>query len=272
MKVVSVKNVSFSYDGEHPTLRDVSFDVEMGSYVAVIGHNGSGKSTLAKILMGLLGDWKGDITLFDLPLNEKNIVELRKKIGIVFQNPDNQFVGSTVADDIAFGLENRRVPQEEMQGIIEKYAKEAGMIDFLEREPGSLSGGQKQRVAIAGVLAMKPELVILDEATAMLDPKGKNEIAAIIKKMKEDNPNLTILSITHDVEEAARADQVIVMNDGACILSGTPNEVFSHEKELKEIRLDIPFFPSLLRALERNGVTVPSTVDTIEKLEDFLCQ
>ena len=164
MKVVSVKNVSFSYDGEHPTLRNVSFDVEMGSYVAIIGHNGSGKSTLAKILMGLLGDWRGEVTLFDLPLSEKNLLALRRKIGIVFQNPDNQFVGSTVSDDIAFGLENRQIPHEEMQGIIEKYAKETGMIDFLDREPGSLSGGQKQRVAIAGVLAMNPELVILDEA------------------------------------------------------------------------------------------------------------
>ena len=133
MKVVSVKNLSFSYDGEHPTLRDVSFDVETGSYVAVIGHNGSGKSTLAKILMGLLGDWKGEVTLFDLPLTDKNLVELRKKIGIVFQNPDNQFVGSTVSDDIAFGLENRQIPHEDMQGIIEKYAKETGMYEFLEK-------------------------------------------------------------------------------------------------------------------------------------------
>ncbi len=272
MKVVSVKNLSFSYDGEHPTLRDVSFDVETGSYVAVIGHNGSGKSTLAKILMGLLGDWKGEVTLFDLPLTDKNLVELRKKIGIVFQNPDNQFVGSTVSDDIAFGLENRQIPHEDMQGIIEKYAKETGMYEFLERESGSLSGGQKQRVAIAGVLAMNPELVIFDEATAMLDPKGKNEIAAIVEKMRKDNPNLTIISITHDVEEAARADQVIVMNDGQTVLSGTPNEVFAHEDKLKEIRLDIPFFPSLVHALERNGIKVPESVDSLEKLEDFLCR
>ena len=272
MNVVSVKNVSFSYDGEHPTLRDVSFDVEAGSYVAIIGHNGSGKSTLAKILMGLLGGWKGEVSLFGLELCEKNIVELRKRIGIVFQNPDNQFVGSTVSDDIAFGLENRQIPHEEMQGIIEKYARETGMIEFLEREPGSLSGGQKQRVAIAGVLAMKPELIILDEATAMLDPKGKNEIASIIKRMKQDNPSLTILSITHDDEEAARADQVIVMNDGETVLSGTPSEVFASEEKLKEIRLDIPFFLSLVHALKRNGVEVPSSVDTLEKLEDFLCQ
>ena len=272
MKVVEVENLSFSYDGDSPALRNVSFSVEEGSYVAIIGHNGSGKSTLAKALMGLLSDFDGTIKLFGIPLNSETIDSLRARIGIVFQNPDNQFVGSTVADDIAFGLENRRVPHEEMQAIIEKYAEETGMIDFLNREPESLSGGQKQRVAIAGVLAMKPELIIFDEATAMLDPKGKMEIASIIAKMKKENPKMTILSITHDVEEAARADEVLVINEGTCFKSGTPNEVFSHEKELKAINLDIPFVPSLINELRKLGKNVPDSIKTIEQLEDYLCR
>ena len=170
MKIIDVRNLSFSYDGEHPAIKDVSFSVEEGSYVAIIGHNGSGKSTLAKILMGLLNGYEGEVKLFDTVLSSKTVVALRKRIGIVFQNPDNQFVGSTVADDIAFGLENHEVPHEKMEGIIQAYAAEVGMSQFLDHEPESLSGGQKQRVAIAGVLAMNPDLVIFDEATAMLDP------------------------------------------------------------------------------------------------------
>ena len=164
------------------------------------------------------------------------------------------------------------IERKDMLPRIDQNLNLVGMKHFIDHVPFELSGGQKQKVAIAGVLAMNPELVIFDEATAMLDPKGKNEIAAIVEKMRKDNPNLTIISITHDVEEAARADQVIVMNDGQTVLSGTPNEVFAHEDKLKEIRLDIPFFPSLVHALERNGIKVPESVDSLEKLEDFLCR
>ncbi len=272
MKIISVNNLSFSYDGEHPAIKDVSFDVEEGSYVAIIGHNGSGKSTLAKILMGLLNGYEGEVKLFDTVLSNQSITALRKRIGIVFQNPDNQFVGSTVADDIAFGLENHEVPHEEMEGIIHQYASEVGMIDFLDHEPESLSGGQKQRVAIAGVLAMKPDLVIFDEATAMLDPKGKREIADIILKMKQENPKLTILSITHDVEEANRADEVLVLNDGQLFLSGKPSEVFAHGKELREIQLDSPFLAMLIEALKKQGIDVPQGINDVEKLEEYLCR
>ena len=222
MKVVSVKNLSFSYDGEHPTLRDVSFDVETGSYVAVIGHNGSGKSTLAKILMGLLGDWKGEVTLFDLPLTDKNLVELRKKIGIVFQNPDNQFVGSTVSDDIAFGLENRQIPHEDMQGIIEKYAKETGMYEFLEREPGSLSGGQKQRTAIARALIQKAPIMIFDDSLSAVDTETDAKIRAALE---EKFGTATIIIISHRITTLARADQVVVLEDGRISERGTPEEL-----------------------------------------------
>lgn len=272
MKIVEVNHLSFSYDGEHAAIKDVSFSVEEGSYVAIIGHNGSGKSTLAKILMGLLSGFEGEVKLFDTLLSDKTIVSLRKKIGIVFQNPDNQFVGSTVADDIAFGLENHEVPHEEMEGIIQTYASEVGMSKFLDHEPESLSGGQKQRVAIAGVLAMKPELVIFDEATAMLDPKGKKEIADIILRMKKENPNLTILSITHDVEEANRADEVLVLNEGKLFLSGKPSVVFAHQEELHQIQLDCPFLPTLISALKKRGIQIPDDINDQEALEEFLCQ
>lgn len=272
MNVVEVENLAFAYDSDSPALNGVTFRVKEGDYVAIIGHNGSGKSTIAKVLMGLLSDYTGTVKLFDTLLEKESIEKIRSRVGIVFQNPDNQFVGSTVADDIAFGLENRCIPHEKMQPIIEKYASETGMIEFLNREPESLSGGQKQRVAIAGVLAMKPDLVIFDEATAMLDPKGKAEIAAIVSKMRKENPKLTILSITHDVEEAASADEVLVINDGKAFLQGTPNEVFSHEKELHSIQLDIPFVPGLINELKRQGFSVPENIKTLEALEDYLCQ
>lgn len=271
MGILQVNSLSYSYDKEgKDALHDVSFSLPEGSYTAVIGHNGSGKSTLAKLIMGLLSGYRGSIEAFGLELNKKNLYAIRSRIGIVFQNPDNQFVGSTVADDIAFGLENRQIPHEEMQGIVERYASDAGMGDFLDHEPQNLSGGQKQRVAIAGVLAMNPDIVIFDEATAMLDPKGKAEIRTLIAKMKSENPNLTILSITHDIEEAAISDRVIVLNEGKLILDGTPEEVFEHEELLKEIRLDIPFFYSLRSALRKKGLNVPPEIKNIQGLEEFL--
>ncbi|MGN1261625.1 MAG: ATP-binding cassette domain-containing protein, partial [Candidatus Enteromonas sp.] len=188
--ILSVEHLSFAYEEGKDVLKDLSFTVEKGSYVCVIGHNGSGKSTLAKCIMGLNGAFKGKILLFGEPLSRKNVYALRSRIGIVFQNPDNQFVGSTVADDIAFGLENRQVPTADMPRIIEEFAREVGMENFLDHEPQMLSGGQKQRVAISGVLAMHPDLILFDEATAMLDPKGKREISALVDKMRLENPSL----------------------------------------------------------------------------------
>ena len=269
---LEINNVSYSYDQEKWALNKVSFSVEEGQYVCLLGHNGSGKSTLAKILVGLLGDYEGSYSLFGTPITKKNLVSLRSKIGIVFQNPDNQFVGSTVADDIAFGLENHAIPQKEMQGIIDEFVKAVGMEDYLDYEPSSLSGGQKQRVALAGVLAMQPSLLVLDEATAMLDPKAKREIDGFISKLRKQNPSLTIFSITHDLEEASHADEIIVLNDGKVLLSGTPASVFSYEEELKEAHLDLPFFYQLLSSLRKEGVDVPSEINSLEKLKEFLCQ
>jgi energy-coupling factor transport system ATP-binding protein len=272
MNIIEVNKLSYSYDGKNPALKDISFRVPEGSYVALIGHNGSGKSTLAKVLAGLNGGYQGSVKLFDTELNNKTLYSLRSRMGLVFQNPDNQFVGASVRDDIAFGLENRQVPSAEMEGIIDHYAKEVGMEAFLDSAPENLSGGQKQRVAIAGVLAMKPELVIYDEATSMLDPVGKRDILDLTFKLRQENPKLTVLSITHDVEEAAHADQVLVLNEGQLILEGTPKEVFSHEKELTEIHLGCPFFVALVNALKREGIAVPDSVTNEKELEEFLCR
>jgi energy-coupling factor transport system ATP-binding protein len=272
MKIIEVTGLSYSYDGKNEALSNLSFSVDEGSYVALIGHNGSGKSTLAKVLSGLINNYKGEIKIFGKTLTNKTLYEIRSHLGIVFQNPDNQFVGSTVRDDIAFGLENRCVKHEDMDAIITKYATEAGMEAFLDSAPENLSGGQKQRVAIAGVLAMTPDLIIYDEATSMLDPKGKKEILDLTKKMKEENPKLTIISITHDIEEAALADEVLVLNGGKLVLQGTPNEVFAHQDELNKIHLDAPFYIRLISALRHNGVSVPDTIHSLKELEEFLCQ
>ncbi len=272
MNVVEAKDIQYSYTAEKEVLRGVSLTLEEGKYYCLVGHNGSGKSTLAKCLMGLILRFEGSISLFGIPLNAKNLRDIRSHVGIVFQNPDNQFVGSTVADDIAFGLENKCVPHEEMQGIIESFAEKTGMAGLLKQEPSALSGGQKQRVAIAGVLAMQPDLIILDEATSMLDPKGKKEILDLIHALRKERPHLTILSITHDVEEASRADEVIVLNKGKIFLQGKPEEVFIHREELSSIRLGLPFYYQLRFALEDRGMKIPSSVTDLHSLEAFLCQ
>jgi energy-coupling factor transport system ATP-binding protein len=272
MNIIEVHNLNYSYDGKFPALKDVSFNVQEGSYVALIGHNGSGKSTLAKVLAGLNGGFEGTVKLFGIELNAKNLYSIRSRMGLVFQNPDNQFVGSTVRDDIAFGLENRQVKSEDMQAIIDHYSQEVGMERFLDSAPENLSGGQKQRVAIAGVLAMKPELIIYDEATSMLDPLGKKDILDLTFKLRQENPKLTVLSITHDVEEAAKADEVLVLNEGQLMLQGSPKEVFAHEKELNDIRLGCPFLIALINALKRKGIAVPDSISTEEELEEFLCR
>ncbi len=272
MNALEVKNLSYSYKENESVLKDVSFSIEEGNYVCLIGHNGSGKSTLAKIIMGLNNKFQGEVTVFGMPLNNENIGKIRAKVGIVFQNPDNQFVGSSVEDDIAFGLENRQIKHDDMPKIIAKYAKEVGMEGFLESSPENLSGGQKQRVAIAGVLAMKPSLIIYDEATSMLDPKGKREILTLTKKMREENPSLTILSITHDVEEAATADEVLVLNEGCLLAKGKPNEVFTQKEKLIQVGLALPFFYELKNALEAEGINIPSSISDLSSLEDYLCK
>lgn len=273
MSILEVEGLSFRYpDAEEKALDGLSFSLEEGQYLAIIGHNGSGKSTLAKILTGIQGKYEGKVSLFGLPLEKKNLPSIRRRIGLVFQNPDNQFVGSSVRDDIAFGLENRAIPQKEMDSIIDTFSKKVGMEAFLDKAPENLSGGQKQRVAIAGILAMNPDLIIYDEATSMLDPKGKKEILDLTFSLRKENPKLTVLSITHDVEEAYRADKVLVLNGGKMILFGTPEEVFSHKEELRNVHLSLPFAIRLADALREKGLSLPSDIRDIESLEEALCR
>lgn len=271
MKALEIKNLSFSYDGKHDAVNQINFEVLKGKHVSIIGHNGSGKSTLAKLILGLLTFHQGEIKVFNQVLNEENLQTIRQDVGIVFQNPDNQFIGATLEDDLAFGLENRQVPREEMQEIILEYATKVGMKEFLESEPTNLSGGQKQRAAIAGVLAMKPKLIIFDEATSMLDPKGKKEVKEILLEMKKENKDLTLLTITHDIEEAALSDEIIVIHQGQIILKGTPKEVFKHEEQLHAIDLDLPFFMKLKTALLIEGFDVEETKD-MKEIVKKICQ
>ena len=273
--VIEIKNLSFSYSNDDEekqyVLNNVSLDIEKGSYTVIVGHNGSGKSTLAKLLIGLLAQEQGQIIIDDIELTNNTIYEIRNKIGVVFQNPDNQFIGSTVEDDIAFGLENHLVPNEEMQSIIEEYAEKTGMINFLKKEPTKLSGGQKQRVAIAGVLAMHPEIIILDEATSMLDPKGKREIKELIKKMRDIVPNITIVSITHDISEAVASDKVIVMNKGEVYATGTPKEIFNDEERLNKVGLQLPFTYKVQHELAKEGFSLDLVMSTKEMVKE-ICQ
>ena len=268
--IIEIKNISFGYNDECLVLENFSLNIKKGLYSVIIGHNGSGKSTLAKLIIGLLEAEKGNIFIDNLELNDENLSQIREKVGIVFQNPDNQFIGSTVEDDIAFGLENHCVDSNEMKDIIFEYAEKVNMIKFLEKEPSQLSGGQKQRVAIAGVLAMKPEILILDEATSMLDPKGKREIKRLIKKMREIIPGLTIISITHDIDEAISSDEVIVMNQGMVYKVGTPSEIFESEKELLDISLDLPFTYKLQHELNKLGIKLAKNLDS-EGMVNELC-
>lgn len=270
MDHVKVNNLSYSYDGEHDAVSNVSFNIEKGSYTTIIGHNGSGKSTIAKLLVGLLEKKNGTIMIEDLELNQDNLIKIRNKIGIVFQNPDNQFIGSTVRDDIAFGLENHCVEQKDMDPIINEYAAKVNMTEFLDSEPTHLSGGQKQRVAIAGVLAMHPDIIIFDESTSMLDPQGKDEIKKFIYHLHE-NKELTIISITHDIEEVSSSDHVIVMNDGKVVMDGKPDDVLYRTNELVKIQLDVPFALKLQSALAKKGINVGKCLD-LESLVDEIWQ
>lgn len=274
---VRLEHLSYSYKNddnineEDLTINDVNFDIYEGEYVALIGHNGSGKSTLAKLIIGLYVQLKGQIYIFDQEMNDDNVYELRRNLGIIFQNPDNQFIGSTVRDDIAFGLENDCIDTDTMKVLVDEFAEKVGMKEYLDKEPSNLSGGQKQRVAIAGALARKPKILIMDEATAMLDPKGRRDIRNLIKKMKDENPGLTIISITHDIDEAYQADKVIVLNKGKVFLSGTPEEVFEQSDKLLSIKLDIPFFHKLNKELKKEDINIDG-VGTLEGLVQKLCR
>lgn len=270
MKKIEIEHLSFSYDEQIKALDDVSFSIEEGSYTVIVGHNGSGKSTIAKLMIGLMEAQSGIIRVDGTVLKEESVYDIRDKIGIVFQNPDNQFIGATVADDIAFGLENHQVPHDQMQAIIDEFAARVNMSKYLNSEPTKLSGGQKQRVAIAGVLAMRPQILIFDESTSMLDPQGKAEINALVKRIHEET-GITIISITHDIEEMVSSDHVIVMKAGKVVMDGTPAEVLNNEEELIKMQLDIPFSLKFVNEMKRQGIVLKREIQ-MEKVVDELCR
>lgn len=239
--VIVFKNVSFQYQSDASfTLKDVSFNIPKGQWTSIVGHNGSGKSTIAKLMIGIENVKSGEIFYNNQTITDDNFEKLRKDIGIVFQNPDNQFVGSIVKYDVAFGLENHAVPHNEMHRRVSEALKQVDMLERADYEPNALSGGQKQRVAIASVLALNPSVIILDEATSMLDPDARQNLLDLVRIVKSEH-NITIISITHDLSEAMEADHVIVMNKGTVYKEGTAIEIFDHAEELTTIGLDLPF-------------------------------
>ena len=269
--IINLENITFRYQAEDdkPALQDISLHINKGEWVAIIGHNGSGKSTLAKTINGLLLPETGKVTVGNHVLNEENIWAIRKMVGMVFQNPDNQLVGATVEDDVAFGMENQGIPREYMLKRVKDALQQVRMTDFSSKEPARLSGGQKQRVAIAGIVALRPDIIILDEATSMLDPEGRQEVISTIKKIKQEN-ELTVLSITHDIDEAANANRVFVMRQGQLIEEGTPEKIFSMGPELVEMGLDLPFPERLKEALLTREIDVPKEYLTEEGMINWL--
>ena len=269
--VISIKNIHFHYhdDDKREALSDVSIDVYPGEWLAIIGHNGSGKSTLAKMMNGLLEPNEGSIYIDGQLLTEETVYEARRKVGMVFQNPDNQFVGTTVEDDIAFGLENIGMPREEMIQKINSSLEMVRMTPFKDKEPARLSGGQKQRVAIAGMIALAPKVVILDEATSMLDPQGRFEVISTIQKLHKEK-GITVISITHDLEEAASGDRVLLMEGGKVNRIGTPSDIFEMGTALVEKGLDVPFSEKLKAVLKEKGLNVPNEYLDEEGLVEWL--
>ncbi|HEM4050920.1 TPA: energy-coupling factor transporter ATPase [Streptococcus suis] len=270
MNIIEVKNLKYKYnqEDEQYTLNDVSFHVKQGEWLSIIGHNGSGKSTTVRLIDGLLEAESGDIYIDGDALTVDNVWDKRRLIGMVFQNPDNQFVGATVEDDVAFGLENQGIPLEEMRIRVNEALELVGMTDFKTREPARLSGGQKQRVAIAGVVALRPKIIILDEATSMLDPEGRLDLIKIVREIK-DRHGMTVISITHDLDEVALSDRVIVMKQGQVESISTSKELFMRE-DLADLDLDRPFTTELASSLRQTGLDLPLRYFTEEELEETL--
>ena len=268
--IIEVKNLSYRYDhkSEDYILKDVSFHVKQGEWLSIVGHNGSGKSTTVRLIDGLLEAESGDIIISGDKLTSDNVWEKRRQIGMVFQNPDNQFVGATVEDDVAFGLENQGMDYPMMVKRVHEALELVGMQNFKEREPARLSGGQKQRVAIAGVVALQPDIIILDEATSMLDPEGRLELIRTVKKIKDKN-HLTVISITHDLDEISLSDRVLVMKNGQVESTATPRELFSRP-DLEDLGLDQPFVNQVKAAMIQTGLTLPETYLTEKELQEQL--
>ena len=268
--VIDVKNLSFRYkeSQEYYDVKDITFHVKRGEWLSIVGHNGSGKSTTVRLIDGLLEAESGEIVIDGQRLTEENVWNIRRQIGMVFQNPDNQFVGATVEDDVAFGLENQGLSRQEMKKRVEEALDLVGMLDFKKREPARLSGGQKQRVAIAGVIALRPTILILDEATSMLDPEGRRELIETVKGIRKDY-DMTVISITHDLEEVAMSDRVLIMKKGEIESTSSPRELFSRN-DLDQIGLDDPFANQLKYSLSQNGYDLPENYLTESELEDKL--
>ena len=268
--IIDVKNLSFRYkeSQEYYDVKDITFHVKRGEWLSIVGHNGSGKSTTVRLIDGLLEAESGEIVIDGQRLTEENVWNIRRQIGMVFQNPDNQFVGATVEDDVAFGLENQGLSRQEMQKRVEEALDLVGMLDFKKREPARLSGGQKQRVAIAGVVALRPAILILDEATSMLDPEGRRELIETVKEIRKDY-DMTVISITPDLEEVAMSDRVLIMKKGEIESTSSPRELFSRN-DLDQIGLDDPFANQLKYSLSQNGYDLPENYLTESELEDKL--
>ncbi|HGD6551452.1 TPA: energy-coupling factor ABC transporter ATP-binding protein [Streptococcus agalactiae] len=271
INIITVNNLFFKYDSNqtHYQLENVSFHVKQGEWLSIIGHNGSGKSTTVRLIDGLLEAESGQIIIDGQELTEDNVWELRHKIGMVFQNPDNQFVGATVEDDVAFGLENKGIPLKDMKERVDQALDLVGMSEFKMREPARLSGGQKQRVAIAGAVAMRPQVIILDEATSMLDPEGRLELIRTIRAIRQKY-NLTVISITHDLDEVALSDRVIVMKNGKVESTSTPKALFGRGNRLISLGLDVPFTSRLMAELAANGLDIGTEYLTEKELEEQL--
>ena len=261
LSFLEIRNLSFSYNQKRMVLKHIDLSVEKGEWIAILGHNGSGKSTLAKTIVGLLRPAEGSITVDGTLLSDETAYDIRRKVGIVFQNPDNQFVGVTVKDDIAFGMENLSVPRAEMIEKIAFFAEKVGMAEYLEKEPSALSGGQKQRIAIAGILAMKTDMIIFDEATSMLDPTSRRELMDYIRELHDEG--LTVLTITHDIEEALMADRLVVLKDGAVFADDTAEHLFKRPEAFREAYLELPAALKIYYELEAAGDMTPPLATTL---------
>lgn len=274
-KIIEVQNLTFEYTSEeavHRAIEDFNVDISKGEFVAIIGHNGSGKSTLSKNLNAILVPTRGDVLVGGMNTRDDDkLWDIRQTAGMVFQNPDNQIVATIVEEDVAFGCENLGIEQKEIRRRVDDALKSVDMYEFRERQPHLLSGGQKQRVAIAGIIAMRPECIIFDEATAMLDPSGRKEVMSTIKKLNKEY-NITVLHITHFMEEAVEADRVVVMEKGKKILEGSPRQVFSHVDELKKIGLDVPYMTDLSKRLLAQGIDLRPDILTVDEMVGELCR
>ncbi len=274
-KIIEVENLTYTYKhAKQPALENISFSVKENEWVSIIGHNGSGKSTLSRLLNGLLRadeEKNSKITIDGLILNSTNLWKIRDMIGIVFQNPENQFVGTNVQDDVAFGLENRNISRTEMIKRVNSALQAVGMQNYKNAEPQMLSGGQKQRVAIAGIIAIRPKIIILDESTSMLDPEGRTSILSLIRDLQQKN-DMTVLSITHNIQETLHSDQILVLDSGKKVAQGTPQEIFSNISMIEKAGLGLPFVYELKKELAVYGIKIPDSVSNEEKMVEYLCQ